>query len=816
MAGNPASPASPGPAPSLEPWLEAFEDAWASGVAPRIEEHLPPDAALRRIVLEELIRIDINWRWSASGRGVAGVPLLSLENYCQQFPELGGLAQVPDSLIGEDYRAMNRWGSAPEHGSYLARFGGRAPQLKGLLERIDGELAREFAAAPRGANRPPMAIPVPGMPLLPLPEFVKQLRGLALVEPRELDALLRPPNAATDSQSLARALIGRGSLTPYQVNLLLRGRGHELVVGQYLLVDRLGQGGMGKVFKAIHRGMHRLVALKVIHADLMLNEEVVTRFYREIRLVGQFSHKNIVHAYDAGPIGKAHALAMEYVDGTDLGRHVKRAGALDVARACDYVRQAAEGLQYAFERGLVHRDMKPHNLLCVQNPGQHDVVKILDFGLARLQRLDSGLSSMVTPTKAAMIGTPDFLAPEQAVDFHSADTRADIYSLGCTLYYLLTAAAPFPGGTMADKLLRHQMAEPPDLREKVAVPAGLAELVKAQMAKRPGDRLPTPGALAAALAPYTPSGGVAPLAEAETVVDERTPFLGLENPVQPPALPAAAPLTRSLKIGAWLFAATVLGLLIAVSALVVPWLKPERKAIAPKDSPGRTQEPARLADDPFFQNLLGYWRLDDGQGTHAVDASGRGNHGTLVQASWTAGVRGKGVSFNADESYVSYGTSPDFNFAANAPFTFAGWFKSTAGNGFIVSQRQSERDAADIDIWLDAGQLCAIVRTDAYAGATLRIPRPANDGKWHHFALTRSGDTVQLYLDGNADSKTAVPGTSGAITTNLRALGSERLWVQIHYAGQAQFKGAIDEVCIFGRELSAADVKELMRRTGGH
>src|SRR5262249_37871612 len=153
---------------------------------------------------------------------------------------------------------------------------------------------------------------------------------------------------------------------------------------------------------------------------------------REIRLLGQFSHRNIVYAYDAGPIGAVHALAMEYVQGIDLARTVKRSGPLAVAQACDYVRQAADGLQYAFERGLVHRDLKPHNLL-IAHGGSGNVdadslhhagtVKILDFGLARLQRPDNGNSSMLTPTRAAMMGTPDFLSPEQAVDFHAADTR---------------------------------------------------------------------------------------------------------------------------------------------------------------------------------------------------------------------------------------------------------------------------------------------------------------------------------------------------------------------------------------------------------
>jgi hypothetical protein len=376
---------------------------------------------------------------------------------------------------------------------------------------------------------------------------------------------------------------------------------------------------------------------------------------------------------------------------------------------------------------------------------------------------------------------------------------------------------------MAEKLMRHQMSEPPDLREKVAVPAGLAELVKAQMAKRPADRLPTPGALAAALAPYTPGGGSAAprLAEADTVVDERTPFIGVNiEPAPAVAEPAPSPwLARSLKLGLALFAVTVVGLLVAVALMVGPWMKSAKKPIAAREpTPRGLPDPSRPREDPFYRDLLGYWRMDEGQGTHAADASGRGNHATLTQASWTAGVRGRGVQFSSDDSYLSYGASPDFNFADNAPFTFAGWFKTTAADGFLLSQRHSERQAADIDVWLDGGQLCAIVRTDQHGGATLRAARLVNDGKWHHFALTRSaGDTIQLYLDGKDESRASIPGVGGAITTNLRAIGSERLWVQIHFVGQPQFRGAVDEFCIFARELCVADVKELMRRSSrGH
>jgi serine/threonine-protein kinase len=826
---------------SADAFLEAFEDAWSRGETPRIESFLPPSSqpALRRSVLEELLKIDINWRWSSMGRGGARLTLFSLEDYCRQFPELGGMAELPDSLIGEDYRAMNRWGSAPEHGSYLARFADRAPRLRLLLQQIDRELAKEFAnRPPTGRLTPPAALPYRAVPILTLPEFIRQVRSLELVEPAVLDTTLKEPGAA-DAHALARTLVARNCLTPYQVNLLLRGRGQELVIGQYVLLDRLGQGGMGKVFKAVHRGMRRLVALKVIRPDLMLNEEVVTRFYREIRLVGQFSHPNIVHAYDAGPVGTLHALAMEYVEGPDLARYVKRWGPLDVGRACHYVRQAADGLQYAFERGLVHRDIKPHNLLLagiksqeapIRGPGGESgsvdtglmtpVVKILDLGLARLQRPDSGNSSMVTPTKSLMVGTPDFLAPEQAVDFHAADTRSDIYSLGCTLFFLMTGEPPFSGGTIAEKLLRHQMAEPPRLAERTGAPPELERVFRRMMAKRPDERFQTPWEVSAALAIFCHAGsGTVTITDrlSDTVEQPAEPFSDLEIALEQPPTAELVP-TASVRYRLGIYAGIALAVLLAAGVVALPWLfnsmKP-RSAPVVLSSPKSTPTELAVADDPFFKGLLAYWRMDDGRGNRVADASGRGNHATIRQASWAPGIRGKAIRFESNESYLDYGASPDFNFGLNTPFTFAGWIKTTGRDGAIISQRNDKIDGSDIDIELINGVLFAIVRTDAYIAANVGSTTPISDGRWHHFALTRSAkETVALYVDGHQTQRVTVAGVGGPITTNLRAVGNERYWAKINYNKPPQYRGSTDEICIFARELNAEEIQELMRRTG--
>jgi WD40 repeat protein len=257
--------------------------------------------------------------------------------------------------------------------------------------------------------------------------------------------------------------------------------------------------------------MGRLVALKVVRKDLLDDPEVVGRFYREVQVISRLTHPHIVHAYDAGPIGAMHCLVMEYVEGTDLARLVKEKGPVPFAEASTYIHQAALGLQHAHEHGLVHRDIKPPNLI-VSGSGRDSCIKVLDLGLARLQRagtapgaasaLSTGnAASLVTPVGAVLIGTPDYMAPEQALDFHHADARSDIYSLGCTFYFLLTGQPPFPGGTVVQKLWRHQQAPPPD-PERADVPAPLLAILHKMLAKRPEDRYQTAAEVANALGPF--------------------------------------------------------------------------------------------------------------------------------------------------------------------------------------------------------------------------------------------------------------------------------------------------------------------------
>jgi hypothetical protein len=272
---------------------------------------------------------------------------------------------------------------------------------------------------------------------------------------------------------------------------------------RYRILRHLGTGGMGAVYLAEHRVMQRLVALKVILPEWTADAESVERFHREIRAAARLSHPNIVAAYDAEQAGDAHLLVMEYVEGQTLADLTARQGPLSVSEACEYVRQAALGLQHAHERRLVHRDLKPHNLMLTT--GSPRLVKILDFGLARFAS-EPDAAARLTRSRLVM-GTADYMAPEQADDPRQADVRADLYSLGCTLFHLLTGQVLFPSESTQLKLIAHRRQPPPLDRLPPPLSAVLARL----LAKRPEDRYQTPAEAAAALSALLSAGSQAPV-----------------------------------------------------------------------------------------------------------------------------------------------------------------------------------------------------------------------------------------------------------------------------------------------------------------
>ena len=312
--------------------------------------------------------------------------------------------------------------------------------------------------------------------------FVRRSLDAGLVELGDLKKVVVSLMAESElftPTRLADGLVGAGILTQWQANKLLSGKCRGFHLGSYRLLRPLGKGGMGIVYLGEHHVMKRLMALKILQPHAVADTRRIERFKAEARACAQLDHPNIVRAYDFAQSGGKLYIVMEYVDGVDLQYAIQRDGPMSIADAIDVLTQSTRGLAHAHERGIVHRDIKPSNLL-MRTDG---VVKLSDLGLARI-----GWSGDGEPEKHRMMGTADFVAPEQAINSTSVDARADIYSLGCSLYYLLSGRSPFEG-TSLQRLAKHQTAPVPDIRSvRADCPVAVAELIARMTAKRPENR----------------------------------------------------------------------------------------------------------------------------------------------------------------------------------------------------------------------------------------------------------------------------------------------------------------------------------------
>jgi serine/threonine protein kinase len=379
-------------------------------------------------------------------------------------------------------------------------------------------------------------------------EFLTLVKESGLLPSDRVDSFIEQARSQFDLPKdpviLAKLMIRDGLLTKFQAQQLLMGRHRNFnIAGKYRVLERLGTGGMASVFLCEHLVMRRHVALKILPVAMASDPEIVGRFHRESRAVAQLKHPNIVGAHDVDVFGKVHFLVTEYVDGGDLEVIVRKNGPLDPLQAAHYIKQAAAGLQHAHEAGMVHRDIKPGNLLLDRN----GTVKLLDLGLALIFKdgVEDGLSQGGDGKR--MLGTLDYLAPEQAVDSHGVDIRADIYSLGATFYFLLAGRAVFEGASVAQKLAWHQFLNPEPIESmRSDVPAELLAIIDVMMAKELEDRYQTPAEVVEALAPWTeeaidpPSPSIFPaISPAARVVGQesslsrsgRTPMPAARTPV---------------------------------------------------------------------------------------------------------------------------------------------------------------------------------------------------------------------------------------------------------------------------------------------
>ncbi|MGO9466918.1 MAG: serine/threonine-protein kinase [Isosphaeraceae bacterium] len=293
---------------------------------------------------------------------------------------------------------------------------------------------------------------------------------------------------------LARQAIGAGALTRWQAQQLFAGRTKGFKVDRYLLLDVIGEGGMGRVYLATDTRLKRRVALKILAPDRVNNPRAVARFRREGLLGAQLQHENLVRIYDFGEWSGRCYLVMEYIEGKNVGKLIAEQGPMSPPLAVRLIRQVALGLEHAHRKGLIHRDVNPQNILVTQE----GTAKLADLGLV----LDLAAEDRFT-REGATIGTYDYLAPEQARDSHAADIRSDVYSLGCTLYHLISGQVPFSVPSLLEKLIAHQTMDPTPLEQLVpGLPAGLGDVVARMMEKSPEDRYATPLQVALALQPF--------------------------------------------------------------------------------------------------------------------------------------------------------------------------------------------------------------------------------------------------------------------------------------------------------------------------
>jgi serine/threonine protein kinase len=637
--------------------------------------------------------------------------------------------------------------------------------------------------------------------------FVREIGQYRLLEPSQQEELARNMQARFDDpRSLFRELIERNWLTPYQANHILTGRGSALVLGPYLLLDRITETAMGELLRARHQHMRRMVALQVVRPDLLHNAEAVQRFYQEIQAAGQLSHPNVVSAYDAGPIGPTHFFAMEYVEGVDLEELVQETGPLPVEQACDYTYQAALGLQHAHERGLLHHDLRPANLLiAARHPGPlrlrllqagkkrtalgaGALVKIANLGLTLICQHKRRTKFQGSLAGDQFIGTPDFIAPELGREGRQPDYRSQLYSLGCCLYYQLAGRVPFPGGSGADKLRRHQLEDPAPLETlRQDVPSEATAILRMLLAKRPEDRLGTPGELAAALAPLIPTTAGPPpagpaAAEADLGgADRPRPDTGNGLPSTPRLeLPSAVLLDRvqSPRLPAswgWLLlnlggAALLLGSL--GTFLYLLFLQTSSPAGSGPRESGAWTGPVNPDDRPRPRNGKHFDGL-----AHFLDEPHRP---ALDPLDITV------------EAWVKIAEFPD----------------GEEKRRWLVSKNLDERTEGFYALLISGGQVGAFLnikgeRLDVWTDDVLAVEQ------WHHLAMTCDGASLIVYCDGAALAERAVkrprvPGRGPLVIARGQTQSSDgERKITVHHF----FKGWLDDIRIYNQALPPEEIK---------
>ena len=346
-----------------------------------------------------------------------------------------------------------------------------------------------------------------------LEELIHLIRSSGIVEEDSLASYLDRREAsedlAPDRRAVLEDMVRAGLLTNFQAEQFLQGKSSGFTIGPFRILERIGVGGMGQVYLCEDAGQARRVAVKVLPPAKADQPAALGRFYREARAASCLDHSNIVRTHEINQDGNLHYIVMDYVEGANLLDIVKKFGPLDIGRAVSYVLQVARGLDHAFRNGIVHRDIKPGNILI----DRQGVARILDMGLARFYKDHTDLLTLKYDDRV-VLGTADYVAPEQVANSHTVDIRADIYALGATFYFLLAGQPPFPIGTVSQKLLWHRTKEPVPVEQvRPEMPRDLAALVALMMSKDPQERFQTPAQVIAELEPWLPASVALPAPE---------------------------------------------------------------------------------------------------------------------------------------------------------------------------------------------------------------------------------------------------------------------------------------------------------------
>ncbi|VTU01232.1 serine threonine protein kinase : Serine/threonine protein kinase OS=Planctomyces brasiliensis (strain ATCC 49424 / DSM 5305 / JCM 21570 / NBRC 103401 / IFAM 1448) GN=Plabr_2195 PE=3 SV=1: Pkinase [Gemmataceae bacterium] len=387
-------------------------------------------------------------------------------------------------------------------------------------------------------------------PITSVTDFCGLLTKSRLLPADEVEGIhrrWRDENRGDDQvDQFRKFLISRKFLTDWQAHMVQRGRADGFFIGAYKIMDRIGKGQMGGVYKAVHT-LGQLVALKILPSSKAKDQHVLGRFQREARLLTQLDHPNVVRSYQFGESNGVHFISMEFLEGETLDEVLTRRKRLPVGEAVRIIHQALGGLQHLHEKRMVHRDLKPANLMLVPSgaaaPAARDrdadttwdaTVKILDIGLGRElfdENVPEGQIETQLTVEGSVLGTPDYLAPEQARDARSADVRADVYSVGCVLYHCVAGRPPFPETNIMTQMLKHATEKPAPLASLVpGAPHGLQAVLDRMLAKRPEDRYQTPAEAADALEPFV-GAGAAPAAA--SVVPAYKEWLESESQFEP-------------------------------------------------------------------------------------------------------------------------------------------------------------------------------------------------------------------------------------------------------------------------------------------